>query len=374
MSTSNEALFRTGTHNTIDEIVSVHLANQIQRLRSTEQGRNILSSINFDPTPRNEPQEVKGPFLDRKTRDLLKVAPLPRNMDPERNEDRRRQRVNFLQKLVKRSPTSQAIYYVDISSSRGKHSIVVLNRDLHPAVACILKSGANINTAGIELHAIARAIRYHDTFTPHSPHGTELPVIIFTDSQEACRQIILNNMHKDTADLFNSHCHHHYDIIWTPGHAEMFGNVRADTLARELRIRAPNISLERSNCRGIMNNTLRDLKLNRRELPPPHPNLDRQQSVFLRRAQTNTTCTPARRYLFSKGRAQEPPVCKHCGGYPNQQHVLWECPHTIPSIPHLHTATQLPYPIDPTWLTLASSLASSSAIHQKRTRAEFSIH
>lgn len=148
-------------------------------------------------------------------------------------------RVHFLQKLVKRSPTSQARCYVDISSSRDKHSIVVLNRDLHPAVASILKSGANINTAEIELHAIARAISCH-TFTPHSPHGTELPVIIFMNSQEACRQIILNDMNKDTADLFNRHCHHHYDIIWTNGHTEMFGNVRASTLARELRIRTPN--------------------------------------------------------------------------------------------------------------------------------------
>lgn len=101
MSTSNEALFRTGTHNTIDEIVSVHLANQVQRLRATEQGRSILSSINFDTPPRNEPQEVKGPFLDSKTRDLLKVAPLPRNMDLERNEGRRRQSSFFTETCEK---------------------------------------------------------------------------------------------------------------------------------------------------------------------------------------------------------------------------------------------------------------------------------
>lgn len=64
--------------------------------------------------------------------------------------------------------------------------------------------------------------------------------VIFTDSQEACQQIIQNTVAKNTNDMERAH-QRTYDIIWTPGHVGILGIERADSLARETSIRAPGI-------------------------------------------------------------------------------------------------------------------------------------
>lgn len=68
-----------------------------------------------------------------------------------------------------------------------------------------------------------------------------MPVLVFRDSQEVCRQIIENTVGKCTAILINEHTKHTYGIIRTHGHVGMLGIERADSLAREVRIRAPGI-------------------------------------------------------------------------------------------------------------------------------------
>lgn len=51
--------------------------------------------------------------------------------------------------------------------------------------------------------------------------------------------ILLNSLRKGTADVLNQHSRHYFYIIWTPGNVGMCSNEEANTLARALRIRAP---------------------------------------------------------------------------------------------------------------------------------------
>lgn len=81
--------------------------------------------------------------------------------------------------------------------------------------------------------------------SPHVSCASWPPVLVFTDSQEGCRQILLNHLCKDTADVINRHSRQYFDIIWTPWHVGMPGNEAANTLARAVRLREPQTLIVR---------------------------------------------------------------------------------------------------------------------------------
>lgn len=97
-STSNDALARLGVHNTLEEISEAQRTAQLNRLATTNAGREILRKIGLRP-PQAESYGLETPAHERINKEVVRklvILPLPRNVHPERNEERRRARAKVL--------------------------------------------------------------------------------------------------------------------------------------------------------------------------------------------------------------------------------------------------------------------------------------
>ncbi|KAH6939445.1 hypothetical protein HPB50_018289 [Hyalomma asiaticum] len=66
------------------------------------------------------------------------------------------------------------------------------------------------------------------------------------------------------------------------------------------------------------------MRHNRRVYPDPPHSMTRREAALLRRAQTYSLMTPhIEHYVQGKDGS---PSCVACGGFPDNSHVLWNCP------------------------------------------------
>ncbi|KAH7944009.1 hypothetical protein HPB52_014284 [Rhipicephalus sanguineus] len=66
------------------------------------------------------------------------------------------------------------------------------------------------------------------------------------------------------------------------------------------------------------------MRNNRRVYPDPPHSMTRREAALVRRAQTHSLMTPhIQHYIQGKDGS---PACVACGGYPDNAHVLWDCP------------------------------------------------
>lgn len=94
--------------------------------------------------------------------------------------------------------TLDKLYHIHMSGSDNRQcSVAALNRYLHPTVLATLNMDTS-TPAEMEAQAIARAIKYHHEMSAEDSSTQAMPVI-FTDSQEACRQIVQNTVSNNTA-------------------------------------------------------------------------------------------------------------------------------------------------------------------------------
>ncbi|KAH6940625.1 hypothetical protein HPB50_003352 [Hyalomma asiaticum] len=69
---------------------------------------------------------------------------------------------------------------------------------------------------------------------------------------------------------------------------------------------------------------LDEMRNNRRVYPDPPHSMTRREAALVRRAQTHSLMTPhIEHYVQGKGGS---PSCVACGGFPDNAHVLWNCP------------------------------------------------
>ncbi|KAH7947750.1 hypothetical protein HPB52_015605 [Rhipicephalus sanguineus] len=69
---------------------------------------------------------------------------------------------------------------------------------------------------------------------------------------------------------------------------------------------------------------LDEMRNNRRIYPDPPHSMTRREAALVRRAQTHSLMTPhIQHYIQGKDGS---PACVACGGYPDNAHVLWDCP------------------------------------------------
>ncbi|XP_077528407.1 uncharacterized protein LOC144140095 [Haemaphysalis longicornis] len=151
--TSNAALAKLGIHNSLEEIGEAQRAAQIARLGTTATGRMILQSVGASPTTTGEDREDLPAELARS----LRVPPLPRNVHPERNEERRLARARALAEAHKED---QRAAYVDAAAYGGKpgrYAIVVVRASDGEMVAAGSVRAAMSEQA--EEAAIALALR-----------------------------------------------------------------------------------------------------------------------------------------------------------------------------------------------------------------------
>ncbi|KAL1483399.1 hypothetical protein MTO96_033223 [Rhipicephalus appendiculatus] len=121
--TYSAPLLDMGAHNTAEELIEAHLSNQRIRLSHTEHGRAVLRKIGWQI----EPVPIKAAHPeDWKT--TIVTKPLPRNMTPGKDDERRTARAKAMARKLEENPR---VLYAD--ASLRKHSdraaVVVTTKD-----------------------------------------------------------------------------------------------------------------------------------------------------------------------------------------------------------------------------------------------------
>ncbi|XP_077540901.1 uncharacterized protein LOC144153118 [Haemaphysalis longicornis] len=212
--TSTKRLYEMGVHNTVDELVEAHLSNQRMRLSGSEHGRRILEKIGWRP----EPVQTSGRVPEH-WRDKINTKPLPRNMAPGEDDDRRKARAKALETRLEGNPN---VMYVDAALVKGsdKAALAVTTRDRLVAVA----STRTRNATNAEEMAIALGL-----IQPGATH-------VVTDSKKAYANYRGGLISSEAARVLKRHKtpDNEVELIWTPAHSSLVGNNIADYYARDM--------------------------------------------------------------------------------------------------------------------------------------------
>lgn len=276
-------------------------------------------------------------------------------MHPDRHKGRRRARVQALMRVVGDGTSNAPVLYTDVARYPQKRAmcLVVVDNTDSVTVSATLKT---LDSGTAEEAAIALAI-IHASQLP----APDEPITVVTDSQTACRNIAKGMVTPYTHRILTS-IHptllHRVRIVWTPGHASLHGNERANAVARELTNRAPSEELSNPDDAPTAplnyTETLQHYRQSRMYFPPPHKSLNREDAVAWRQLQTNSFPCLYILHLFHP--TQYPSYCPYCGAKPTVYHCTWECPQPPGCRP-------IPSPSQSSWET---ALTSSEPQEQRR--------
>ncbi|KAG0420518.1 hypothetical protein HPB47_003455 [Ixodes persulcatus] len=280
-SASNQRLLEMGLHNTIRELAEATRTAQESRLTQTRAGVETLRRIGYHCESTGHEARVPESF-----RNLLHFIPLPRHMGGG-SEGRRTHRVRALQQAWNNKPN---VWYVDASPypQERAHVIVAIAPNEGATVTASVRTP---NTREAEECAIALAI---NEIGRSGKDGA-----IISDSQDAIRRLERGTVANTALRLLTSSpTKGKIAIRWTPAHAGLEGNERADSLARELTAQADTTQAPLSptpltGYRDILSHYRSD----RARYPEPHKTLTRHQAVIIRQVQANALPNP---HILSK--------------------------------------------------------------------------
>lgn len=334
--TSNERLLQLGVHNTLEEIAEAQLSTQISRLSQTRTGKAILHQAALHPRPY---QPLDPAPLPPQVLQYINVAPIPRNMHPEANKERRQARARALSRLYDTTPGA---VYVDAAAYPNNHHRYV-------TVAVAATNGTTTASASVRARDAAHAEELAIALALTDPSTT----LILSDSQTALRRYATNSLERSTRDLIQRAAGTRtlpVRLVWFPahvhgpsgGHASRNRNVEADRTARSLTSRAalapmhlpadPRPGHAHSHADAAELTPLEDYgrilqwyRDNRRKYPGPHPNLTRKEAVLYRHIQTDTVLTPAlARHLCPT--LYNSHICNVCHNAPGTLKHIITCP------------------------------------------------
>nr|XP_050033693.2 uncharacterized protein LOC126530455 [Dermacentor andersoni] len=339
VATCNAKLLALGVLNSYQELKEAHLVNQYTRLSQTVSGRHLLDRLHIQ----HECIPEETCRLPELWRHKLWVPPLPRNMDTQTHEGRRKARARALEHHY---GLKQGVYYVDVAgpSPTGFYTAAVVHQDQRVNGL----SYRAFNSAQAEEVAIALAAS-----DPNSK-------VIITDSRRACEHYLAGEVSPLAYRILQRAVRESDPspkrIIWTPGHQGLRGNEAADAAARALTHRAPQPDSSGSEIRQPLlrfREILADYCERHRLFPVPAKGLSKADERTLRRLQTNTLLCPATAKHF------DPKVdgrCPHCGEVSDNFHMVWAC-QMNPSLP--------PNP-SPTREAWEAALLNCSALESQR--------
>lgn len=321
-STNTERLLQLGVHNTVDEIIEAQLEAQRERLAETKTGRSILETLGYG-------YRVTGRHLqelDEKVRENVRVSPIPRNVHPEHNQERRRARAKF---LVEQYCGDTRTRYVDAAEyGQRRYALVTVNA----RTGRVSKSASAKCENATEAEEIAIALAM-------SEGGCDT---ILSDSQEAVRNLERGRVSGKAARIIERsgvRDGRRVEVRWIPAHAGNCSpyapnhNETAHREARAITHRGPNVGTRpewewwtetKDRARGY-GETLKTLRLARRAYPPPHRELGREEAIHLRRLQTASTTSPASLHQMYPDEypSDQCSVCKK--GPANRWYIMWDC-------------------------------------------------
>ncbi|KAG0414521.1 hypothetical protein HPB47_008293 [Ixodes persulcatus] len=314
---------RSGAYGCARELVDSHLATQRDRLAQTPAGRKVLESLKI---PFQWDREDTTAPLPRHIWSQIKVHTIPRNMDPTLHAERRKARARFYQKAYGQRAD---VLYTDAATyayQRNAAAICVVDGTGSTRITASLRTS---NTTIAEEFAIAMAIGLEEDH-----------VIIMSDSQAALRRFLAGRVSPKALKVLTQRDRQGFptvELIWIPGHDEVKGNRCADTEARACTLRAAPAAASRLGIDSYfipVPNRYSEIRAyhrgQRREYPPPHKNLNREDVVAWRQLQTGAFRNLALLHKFSPTSYKA--ECPHCGQYASLSHTAWFCT-AHPNIP-----------------------------------------
>ncbi|KAG0441616.1 hypothetical protein HPB47_015906 [Ixodes persulcatus] len=270
-------------------------------------------------------------------------------MDPTLHAERRKARARFYQKAYGQRAD---VLYTDAATyayQRNAAAICVVDGTGSTRITASLRIS---HTTIAEEFAIAMAIGLEEDH-----------VTIMSDSQAALRRFLAGRVSPKALKVLTQRDRLGFptvELIWIPGHDEVKDNRCADTEARACTLRAAPTAASRPGIDSYfipVPNKYSEIRAyhrgQRREYPPPHKTLNREDAVAWRQLQTGAFRNLALLHKFSPTSYKA--ECPHCGQYASLPHTAWFCT-AHPNIPPSHP--------DPTFENWEAALLSSSAADQ----------
>ncbi|KAG0434903.1 hypothetical protein HPB47_018797 [Ixodes persulcatus] len=268
---------------------------QLERLTETRTGRQILRDLGLEPREGKPQTNVPKPdSINRK----LRVCPIPRNVNPEHNKERRLARAR----------------------ARARRRRRLRSCDAYAAVVVGASTGATKTAASVRTREAHRAEEVSIALAVSDPGCTT----VLCDSRTAVK-----NYAKALV------------IKWFPAHmgsdvserGNANHNETANPAARGLTNRAAANTAD-SECWSwysakdkmtSFNEIVKWYKLNRQTMPPPHPGLTRMEAVLYRQLQTGFLLTPVlAKHVCPSMYTSD--VCRLCAKErATAVHILWDC-------------------------------------------------
>lgn len=274
-------------------------------------GRATLSNLGI-ATDRGQKERVD---IDRKIRAHLRIPPLPKNMHPEFNRERRQKRAEAIETIYRSKPPNE-VAYVDAAGNRHSRYMTIAAVDgggTLITVATILGKETEIaEEAAIAIACVGTKARY-----------------IISDSKTAIQNFSRGRVNPLTTKILTQGViDRTINIIWTPAHESVSGNEAAHSAARDLYLRAvQDGSAQAEHNREGRLISYQDITEHyrqcRRRFPPPNTALNRGQAMAWRRLQTGVYPNPVlNKHIRSDC---EDDKCKKCGARGTLDHIIWEC-------------------------------------------------
>ncbi|KAG0422323.1 hypothetical protein HPB47_001847 [Ixodes persulcatus] len=250
--TSTERMESLGVHNRLEEFKAARQTAQVARLEKTRTGRETLRRLDIEAQASPEDKTVQSGEMKK-----LDIRPIPRHMHPLHDAGRRQARA---QALTKEHADSKGTVHVE-AARHGDHFVAAVVR----ACDCELVTAASVKTQEVRVaEEVAISL------------AASLPTVsvVFSDSMKAIRNFMAGRVSPEAERTLRRGTKERVVIKWFPAHEA--GNAVANAMARALVNRAnrPPPYYEPREY-GEM---LRIYRLDRQELPPPHPNLTRKEA------------------------------------------------------------------------------------------------
>ncbi|XP_077548775.1 uncharacterized protein LOC144162169 [Haemaphysalis longicornis] len=324
--TSTQKLEALGLHNSLEEIAEAQQTAQFTRLSETKTGREILRQLGV--SAREDLQT--GEQIPRETSKRIVVSPIPRNMNPTFNKERRQARAKA---LIALHSNDEGAVFVDAASYKNINGVFSVS--VVEAKTGETRLAASVKTKSpnqAEEVAVALAIVDPRTKT------------VLCDSRTAVRNFAKNRVSCAAARILRkaetNSDNHGVVIKWFPAHAgegvaSSLGlanhNETANAVARGLAGRATGTAVADEVDRPdkdtmtSYSEVISWYRLGRRTMALPHPGLTREEAVVLRQLQTNSVITPVlAKHLWPEVYVTD--VCRLCGKErATLAHILKDC-------------------------------------------------
>lgn len=314
LTTKGESLTALGMGNTMRDICEAQLSSQMYRLHSSVNGRRLLASRGITPSLALALEAPVPPGIAAQ----LYTRPLPKNMNPVNNHNRRTARAKALLKHVEKRP--QRACFVDVAKNPS-----------HYVAAAVSTEGQVLNSLSVKVSSAARAEQVAIAMALLDSSKPD----IYSDCLVAIKAFKSGFIATEAARLLAGRTITPHTLTWFPGHMGTLErpspnpNELAHSAAREISRRAAFTGYWDEELASTESGfTFQDItsyyQMKRREYPLPHRRLTRPQSMTFRQLQTRTYSS-----LHFMNRIHPEAYkaeCPACGELSTLDHMLWECP------------------------------------------------